>query len=237
MRTMNTVVLLLAFLPATVLGQSDDKSVTELNLEDAIKSIPIQRVPTTPEQREQQRKLGHPVMLVKGRPGYLYRDYLQAQVADTWLRPATPAMRMPQDNPDVYGCVTVSFEIRPDGKTDAFEVMKSEPPGMFDEHALRAVFATEYEPNRERTAQAREKEAGEVAGGAERGTGKGVKGTDQGGEQTAPAADAPTRYERSIWFLVARPPRAEFSRVNKVVEDARNRRREELREACEGTGA
>ena len=182
---------------STVTGTQDDRSVAELELDKVIASIPIHRVPTTPEIRRKQQSKGERVLLVEGRPGYLYRDFLQASVRSGPANMAqSPILRTPQENPDVYGCVTVSFEIRPDGKTDGFEVVKSEPAGVFDKQALRAVFSTEYEP---------------VAEGSAR-----------------------PRHERSIWFLVARPPRSEFSKANKAIEDSRNRRREELREACEG---
>lgn len=214
--TMRKMVTLLACLPVAVLAEPEgDQSVAEQKLSQVVKAIPIQRVPTTPAQREAQRKQGLPVMTVKGQPGYMYRDFLQATMADTFGGVSSPTLKIPQENPDVYGCVTVSFEIRPDGKTDGFEVVKSEsdPAGMFDEHALRAVFETEYEPAK-----------GDAAGAA--------KAAEPAAAPDAAAAK-PKRYERSIWFLVARPPRAAFSKVNEAVENSRNRRREELRVACE----
>jgi TonB family protein len=179
---------------------TEDQGVTEFKLDQVIESIPIHRVPTSTAQRKKQQAAGQRVMLVEGRPGYKYRDFLRASVAaGPQQSVSTPMLRQPQDNPDVYGCVTVSFEIRPDGKTDAFEIEKSEPAGLFDKQALRAVYQTEYQPLA----------AGEVA-------------------------TARQRHERSIWFLVARPPRSEFSKLNEAVEDSRNRRREELRTECEG---
>lgn len=215
--TMKQLVALLACLPAVALAEAEgDKSVAEQKLDEVVKAIPIQRVPTTPAQREEQRKKGLPVMTIKGQPGYMYRDILQAHVADTYgPLVASPTLSIPQENPDVYGCVTISFEIRPDGKTDAFEVVKSEsdPAGMFDEYALRAVFETEYEPRKAPAAKAAADAAAPQA--------------------AAPPPSAAKRYERSIWFLVARPPRAAFSKVNEAVENSRNRRREELRQACE----
>jgi TonB family protein len=91
----------------------------------------------------------------------------------------------------------VSYDVRPDGKTDGFEIEKSDPAGVFDKAALRAVLATEYEP----------------------------------------AAGPRPRQRRSLWFIVARPPRSEFSKVNDIVEEQRNKRREEQRVACEGAAA
>jgi TonB family protein len=170
-------------------------------LEQLIESIPIHAVPSTPEMRKRQRDAGERVLLVEGRPSPIYRDFLTAMLPISGMSPVSaPVLHMPQENPDVNGCVTISFQIRADGKTDAFEVMKSEPKGLFDKQALRAVHATEYET------------------AAEAGL------TD---------AAAEVRHERSIWFLVARPPRAEFSKVNEVVERSRNRKREEQRAACE----
>jgi TonB family protein len=194
------VALALAWQPADAADEGKDKSVAEGKLEDLIDSIPVNRVPTTTDSRKKQRSAGQRVMLVEGRPGYLYRDYLQANISGLMPGPVSPILRIPQENPDVPGCVTVTFEIRPDGKTDAFEIVKSEPPGVFDQAALRVLYATEYEPR--------------AAGSSE-----------------TPAA---VRHQRSIWFLIARARRAEFSKVNEAVEESRNRRREQLRAACEG---
>lgn len=174
---------------------TEEKSFGQRELEKAIESMPILKAPTTPEVREKQRAAGQRVMLVEAKPGYVYRDFAKFDIREGGRNAATTDR--PQENPDVYGCVTVSFDIRPDGQTDGFEVVKAEPAGLFDKHALRAVYATEYEP---------------VAAGA------------------APAG----RQQRSIFFLVARPPRSEISRVNEAVEDSRNKRREERRAACEG---
>jgi len=183
---------LLASCPAIAQG-GKELTIAERQLQNLIATIPIKTAETSPELREKLRSQGQPVMLVLGRPGYLYRDYVRAS------EQSAPSLRIPQENPDVHGCVTVSFEIRPDGKTDGFEVAKSDPAGMFDKHAVRAVYATEYEPS----------------------------------PATMKAGPAP-RHQRSIWFLVARPPRGEFSKLNDAVEDERNKRREVLRAACEG---
>ena len=183
------------FALAAQAADKEEKSFGQRELEKAIESMPILQGQTTPEARARQRAAGQRVMLVEGKPGYVYRDFAKFDVREGG-RNATTTDR-PQENPDVYGCVTVSFDIRPDGKTDGFEVVKAEPAGLFEKHALRAVYATEYEP---------------LAAGA------------------APAG----RQQRSIFFLVARPPRSEISRVNEAVEDSRNKRREEQRAACEG---
>lgn len=189
------VLLLSGAAAVAAAAAEDDKSFGQRELEKAIESMPILKAPTTPEVREKQRAAGQRVMLVEAKPGYVYRDFAKFDIREGGRNAATTDR--PQENPDVYGCVTVSFDILPDGKTDGFEVVKAEPAGLFDKHALRAVYATEYEP---------------AAAGA------------------APAA----RHQRSIFFLVARPPRSEISRVNEAVEDSRNKRREERRAACEG---
>lgn len=204
MMKLSTLILAVALAgnhAAAAEDKDKDKSVAEGKLDELIENIPVNRVPTTPEFRKKQRSAGQRVMLFEGKPGYMYRDYLQANISGLLPGPVSPILRIPQENPDVPGCVTVSFEIRPDGKTDAFEIVKSEPAGKFDRAALRVMYATEYEP--------------------------------------APAA-GPTdtvtavRQQRSIWFLVARSQRADFSKVNQAVEESRNRRREQLRAACEG---
>jgi TonB family protein len=189
--------------------ENEDRSVADRRLDEAIGRIPIKAVPTSTEARNEQRSRGERVMLIEGRPGYVYREILHANVLPSGTgAPGAPGalgrgvLSKPQENPDVYGCVTVSFDIRPDGKTDGFEVVKAEPPRLFDKHALRAVYATEYEPLPPGSAQ----------------------------------APSP-RQQRSIFFLVARPPRSEASNLNEAVEDSRNKRREEQRVACEGPGA
>ena len=193
--------LMLAALAIPGLAAAETKSI-----EDLVESIPIHAVPTTPEMRQQQRAAGARVLLVEGRPSPIYRDFLTATLPISGMSPySAPILNMPQENPDVQGCVTVSFQVRADGKTDQFEVLKSEPKGLFDKQALRAVHSTEYE-----------------------------SATEAGLTEAATAAAVAVRHQRSIWFLVARPPRAEFSKVNEVVERSRNRRREEQRAACEG---
>lgn len=39
----------------------------------------------------------------------------------------------------VQGCVTVAFDVRPDGLTDDFEVLDSQPPGVFVKSALLSL--------------------------------------------------------------------------------------------------
>lgn len=160
----------------------------ERDMKEQVDLIPIEAVRTSGESREAMRRAGKPVMLVRGTPALLYRDY---QRPEGMIR---AMIHVPQEVPDVQGCVIVSYDVRPDGKTDGFEIESSTPPGVFDRAALRAALATEYEP---------------------------------------PAAPLP-RQRRALWFLIARPPRAEISRVNEVVEADRNRSREARRAACEG---
>ena len=168
----------------------DGLSSRERDMKEDVDRIPIEAVRTSNESREAMRRAGQPVMVVKASPALVYRDFQQMKgeirrFADTTV----------QEVPDVQGCVIVSYDVRPDGKTDGFKIDSSTPPGVFDRAALRAALATEYEP----------------------------------------AAAAWPRQRRPLWFLIARPPRAELSRVNDMVEADRNRRREEQRAACEAS--
>lgn len=160
-----------------------DLTSRERDMKEQVDLIPIEAVRTPQESRDAMRRAGRPVMLVRGTPALLYRDY-----------PRPARLHVPQEIPDVQGCVVVSYDVWRDGKTDGFEIENSTPPGVFDRAALRAAVATEYEP---------------------------------------PAEPLP-RQRRALWFLIARPPRTEISRVNELVEADRNRRRDEQRAACEG---
>jgi TonB family protein len=181
-----------SLLAAVLLAACTSPAERENAIKEDIDLIKIVSAPTSPEAREAMRRAGQPVMLVKASPALVYRDFGQLKgeirrYADTTV----------QEVPDVQGCVVVSYDVLPDGKTDGFEIEKSEPAGVFDKAALRAAYATEYEP----------------------------------------AAGARPRQQRAIWFIVARPPRQAFSKLNESVEKERNRVREEQRAACEGTGA
>lgn len=185
-------VLLLAALLLSACTSPERIAERESEIEEQVHRIPITVANTSAEDRAAMRRDGRPVMLVKATPAPLYRDYQQLKgeirrYADTTIH----------EVPDVQGCVVVAYDVRPDGKTDGFEIEKSDPAGVFDKAALRAALATEYEP------------------------------------AAAPGA----RQRRALWFLVARPPRAAFSKLNDVVEEERNKRREEQRAACEGSAA
>jgi len=164
----------------------------EEDIRQNIDRIKIVAAPTTPQARDAMRRAGQPVMTVKGSPGLVYRDF--RHVTGAIRRQAEGTV---QEVPDVQGCVVVSYDILPDGKTDGFAIEKSEPAGVFDKAALRAAYATEYEP----------------------------------------AAGPRPRQQRAMWFIVARPPRQEFSRFNESVEEQRNRVREQQRAACEDPAA
>lgn len=77
----------------------------------------------TPAEREALRARGGPVPLSEGVPWYPRHDLKE----------------------DVYGCVVVSFEIRHDGRTDGYEVVSANPPGVFDKMALRMMLVTRFE--------------------------------------------------------------------------------------------
>lgn len=179
-----------ALLLAGCAAGPDGLSSRERDMKEEADRIPIEAVRTSDAAREAMRRAGQPVMVVQGAPAIMYRDYQRAVPGAN-----RSSLHVPQEVPDVQGCVIVSYDIRPDGKTDGFEIDSSTPPGVFDRTALRAALATEYEP------------------------------------ATAPRP----RQRRALWFLIARPPRAELSRVNDMVEADRNRRREAQRAACEAS--
>lgn len=181
-----------SLLAAVLLAACTSTAERESAIKEGIDQIKIVAAPTSPQAREAMRRAGQPVMLVKASPGLVYRDYQHMRGAITRQADTTV-----QEVPDVQGCVVVSYDVLPDGKTDGFEIEKSEPAGVFDKAALRAAFATEYEP----------------------------------------AAGPRPRQQRAIWFIVARPPRQAFSKLNDSVEAERNRVREEQRKACEGADA
>lgn len=168
----------------------DTLSSRERDMKEQVDRIPIELAQVPEEAREAQRRAGRPVMVVQGTPAIMYRDY---QRPVEWANRSS--VHVPQEVPDMEGCVVVSYDVRPDGKTDGYEIERSTPPGVFDRAALRAALATEYEP----------------------------------------ASAARPRQRRALWFLIARPPRAELSRVNDMVEADRNRRREAQRAACEAS--
>lgn len=183
-------------LPATLLlaacvSESERIAEREAEIKEDIDRIAILAESTSLESRAAARREGAPVMLVKGAPALLYRDYQRTEGA------IRQRVHKVQEVPDVQGCVVVSYDVRPDGKTDGFKVESSDPAGVFDQAALRAVLITEYEP----------------------------------------MATPPPRQRRAIWFIVARPPRSEFSKLNETIEAERNKRREEQRAACEGPPA
>ena len=107
--------------------ENDQERWTAAEREDVqrlLKATTINAVKTTTDARAAMKEQGKPVMLYQGTPVY----------------PKEQARR------EVQGCVAVDFDIRPDGKTDDFEVVKSHPAGVFDDLAVRAIYATEFEP-------------------------------------------------------------------------------------------
>jgi TonB family protein len=84
-------------------------------------SVVAQKLP--PRDVDAQRARGGPVALTRGVPQYPRYDL----------------------DEDAYGCVRVSFDILPNGKTDGFEVVQADPPGVFDTLAMGVVMATDFE--------------------------------------------------------------------------------------------
>jgi len=88
-------------------------------------------------EQEAQRARGVPVVLKQGAPQY-------------------PRYSLDED---VYGCVIVAFDILPSGKTDQFEVVSADPPGVFDMLAMRMMLLTEFEKPAKGAAAARYRKA------------------------------------------------------------------------------
>lgn len=82
---------------------------------------------TSDGERKAQREQGLPVLLRYGKP--VYPKELNAMGAQ--------------------GCAAVAFDVRPDGMTDEFEILKSWPPGIFDQLAVQSVLRMEFEPRAE----------------------------------------------------------------------------------------
>ncbi len=67
-------------------------------------------------------------------------------------RELTPLVRIPADYPlsalprRIEGFVVVRFTVTEAGAVDAPEVLRAEPPGLFDKAALRAVSRFKYQP-------------------------------------------------------------------------------------------
>lgn len=117
------LVLALASTPA--MGEDPATWTTEQREHVAalVKLAAVKGKKTTPEQQALARANGLPVVLVQGEATF-------------------GRSRLEQD---LHGCTIISFEILPDGKADQFELVKSEPPGVFDALALRMMLATEFE--------------------------------------------------------------------------------------------
>jgi TonB family protein len=130
-----------SLLAAVLLAACTSTAEREYDIKQDIDRVKIVTTPTTPEAREAMRRAGQPVMTVKASPALVYRDFQQLEGAI--VRSADTIVH---EVPDVQGCVVVSYDVLPDGKTDGFEIEKSEPAGVFDKAALRTAYATEYEP-------------------------------------------------------------------------------------------
>ena len=125
---------------ATELSEGEREYLAKL-----AKSLPIETVKVSPEAQQRLRQEGKPVLRLLARPKVFYRDMVDAGDAreSFW---SSRSQGKNESRRDFDGCVIVSFDVLADGKTDQFEIESSSPKGAFDAAALRAAFATEYEP-------------------------------------------------------------------------------------------
>lgn len=159
--------------PGTTAAWTAEQRAT---IDKVLKRAGVSAVKTKADWQDARRMRGAPVALMRGVP--LYPRY--------------------QLEEDVHGCVLVSFEILPDGKTDQFEVVSAEPAGVFDTLAVRMMLHTTF-------------------------------------ERPAPQATpgSPPRHQMAVFVLLPRPPPTSFSRINQFNETERDKKRAELRAACE----
>ncbi len=80
---------------------------------------------TSDAERDNLRKRGKLVMLTRGVPIY-------------------PAKLL---HHDPSGCVNIAYDVLPDGRTANPQVLKSAPPKMFDDVAIRSIEVTRFEPH------------------------------------------------------------------------------------------
>jgi TonB family protein len=152
----------------------------------------------TPEQREQVDKLVDRASVKAQRAKLHEQDAQRAKGVPTVLMVGQPAYPRHALEQDVHGCVIVSFDILPDGKTDQFEVVKADPPGVFDTLAMRMMLVTTFE--------------------------KPAKGS---------SGAAPMRHRKAVFVLLPQAPPKEYSRVAELKLAEIDKRRAELRAACE----
>jgi TonB family protein len=98
-----------------------------------------------PEQRQKIEKVLSRASVGTRRPRIHEQDAQRASGGPVVLKEGVLQFPRYRIDEDVYGCVVVSFEILPDGKTDQFEVVRADPPGIFDEAAMRLMLVTEFE--------------------------------------------------------------------------------------------
>ena len=59
---------------------------------------------------------------------------------------ATPGYPKDAAEKNVQGCATISFVVGADGLSDKYQMVHSEPPGLFDKAALLALNDSKFEP-------------------------------------------------------------------------------------------
>ncbi len=75
-------------------------------------------------------------------PWYYSARYLHRHV--TALHPIEP--KVPSGTGDIRGRVSMVLKVSPQGEVDSYEILESEPPGLFDQFVVDAFASERYAP-------------------------------------------------------------------------------------------
>ncbi len=72
----------------------------------------------------------------------------QARTADglSIIKRVNPIYPQQAIDQAIVGCTSVSFIVRPDGTADQYQIVESEPKGVFDQVTLKAINEWRFEP-------------------------------------------------------------------------------------------
>lgn len=108
-----------------------------------------------------------------GNPGSRDAESVNPALEEARRKGLVPAERRQPNYPrraalaGVQGCVTVSFDVMPDGRTDNYEVLDSKPQGVFVKEALLALRDWRF-PEREEPIRTQQKIEFQLMGYPER---------------------------------------------------------------------
>ena len=147
------------------LTETEDFAIANfIRMQEPSREVRSRRDPTAPQkpQSEMQRDLQRLSSASAGGVGSLEFDVPDVDVdVDVELdlggeiaiaRELTPIVRVPPEYPmrasedNVEGFVTLRFHVNETGSVEDPEVIRSEPPGVFDKAALRAVMRWKFQP-------------------------------------------------------------------------------------------